>query len=84
MHSVYRPKFCITIILDFSWDDCNTQNKSETMVTQNFGRVNRVRYGLFESSECSGRDRSGDVEAFRSSEDRVMKRKEGSKSPFLL
>ena len=40
-----------------------------------------MHYGLCESSECSGRDRSGDVEAFRSSVDRVRKRKEvgGSK-----
>ena len=21
------PKFCITVVLDFSWDDCNTQEK---------------------------------------------------------
>ena len=54
---------------------------------QNFGGVNRVHYGLCESSVCSGRDRSGDVEVFRSSVDRVRKRKEGGgskKSPFLL
>ena len=30
------PKFCITIIFDFSWDDCNTQEKLATMVMQNF------------------------------------------------
>ena len=24
-HLVYPPKFCITMIFDFSWDDCNTQ-----------------------------------------------------------
>ena len=35
MHLVYRPKFCITIVFDFSWDDCNTQEKLETMVMQN-------------------------------------------------
>ena len=84
MHSVYPPKFCINIVLDFSWDDCITQEKSGTMAMHNFGGVNRVCYGLCESSECSGRDRSGDVESFRSSEDRVRKRKEGNKSPFLL
>ena len=32
MHPVYYPKFCITIVFDFSWDDCNTQGKLETMV----------------------------------------------------
>ena len=28
------PKICITILFDFSWDDCNTQEKLETMVMQ--------------------------------------------------
>ena len=31
------PKFYITIVLDFSLDDCNTLEKLETMVLQNFG-----------------------------------------------
>ena len=31
------PKFYITIVLDFSLDDCNTFEKLETMVLQNFG-----------------------------------------------
>ena len=29
---VYPQKFCITITYDFSWDDCITQEKLETMV----------------------------------------------------
>ena len=41
MHLVYFPKFCITIIFDFSWDDCNTQEKLETMVMQNFRGLTR-------------------------------------------
>ena len=41
MHLVYPPKFCITIVFDFSWNDCNTQEKLETMVMQNLG-VNKV------------------------------------------
>ena len=45
-----------------------------------FWEVNRVHYGLCESIEYSGRDRSGVVEAFRSSVDRVRKRKEGGGS----
>ena len=32
-----RPKFYKTIVLDFSLDDCNTLEKLETMVLQNFG-----------------------------------------------
>ena len=31
------PKFCISIVFDFSCEDCNTQEKLETMVMQNFG-----------------------------------------------
>ena len=27
MHLVYPPEFGITIVSDFSWDDCNTQEK---------------------------------------------------------
>ena len=44
MHLVYplppppHPKFCITIAFDFSaWNECNTQEKSETIIMQNFG-----------------------------------------------
>ena len=38
MHFVYLPKFCITIVFDFSSDDCNTPEKSETKAMQNLGR----------------------------------------------
>ena len=31
LHLVYLPKFCITIVFDFSWDDCNTPGEIETM-----------------------------------------------------
>ena len=51
MHLVYPPKLCITIVLDFSWDDRNTQEKLETMVMQNFGGVNKMHCGPCESSE---------------------------------
>ena len=37
MHFVYPPpatrqkkKNCVTFVFDFSWDDCNTQEKLET------------------------------------------------------
>ena len=36
MYLVYPPKFCITVVFDFSWDDSDTLEKLETMVTQNF------------------------------------------------
>ena len=34
---VYPPKFCITIVSNFSWVLQSPQEKSTTMVTQNFG-----------------------------------------------
>ena len=30
------PKFCIAIVFDFSWDDCDTQEKLDTMVYAKF------------------------------------------------
>ena len=59
MHLVYPPtalppKFCINIVLDFSWDNCYIQEKLETMVMQNLGgggAGNKKHYGLCESSE---------------------------------
>ena len=33
----YPPKFWKTIVFDFPRDDCNTQEKLETMVMQNLG-----------------------------------------------
>ena len=51
MHLIYSAKFCRTIVLDCSWDDCNTQEKLETMVVQNSGWVNKVHYGLCKNSK---------------------------------
>ena len=51
MYRVYPPKFCITIVLDFSWDDCNTLEKLETVIIQILGGINKVHYGLCERSE---------------------------------
>ena len=50
MKLVYQPEFCVTIVFDFSWDDCNTQEKLETVVMQNYG-VNKLHYGLCENGE---------------------------------
>ena len=41
-----KRKQCITIVFYLSWDDCNTQEKLETMVMQNL-EVNKMHYGLF-------------------------------------
>ena len=51
MHLVYPPKLCITIVFDFSWDDCNTLENLETLVMQNSEGENKVRHGLYESSD---------------------------------
>ena len=52
MHLVYPPKLCITIVLDFPWDDCYTQEKLEiTGYAKFWGAVNKVHYSLCESSE---------------------------------
>ena len=37
MHLICPPKFCISIVFNFSWDGCNTQEKWKTKVKQNFG-----------------------------------------------
>ena len=42
MHLVYTPKFGITIVSDFSWDDCNNQEELKTMVMQNLEVVNAL------------------------------------------
>ena len=45
------PKLCITIVFDFSWDDCNTLENLETLVMQNSEGENKVHHGLYESSD---------------------------------
>ena len=50
MHLVCSPKFCITVVLNFSWDRCNTQEKLKTKIMQSFlgerGRgANKMYYG---------------------------------------
>ena len=58
MHLIYpQPphKFCLTIVFDFSWDDCNTQKKLETMVVEKLGARggggNKMHCGLSENGE---------------------------------
>jgi len=52
MHLVYPPKFCKTIVFNFSWNNYNTQEKFETMVMQNL-RERKVPYGLCENGELN-------------------------------
>ena len=53
MQLVYLQNLCITIVFDFSWGDCNTQENLETMVTLFFGGGGgyEVRYGLGDNKE---------------------------------
>ena len=52
---VFPAKFCIAIVFDFSSNDCNTQEKLETTMMQNWGGggVNKVHYGLYENGELN-------------------------------
>ena len=45
MHLICPPKFCISIVFNFSWDGCNTQEIWKTKVMQNLGGANKVHYG---------------------------------------
>ena len=42
----------VTIVFDFSWDDCNIQKKLKAMVMQNLEAGSKVLYGLCENSGC--------------------------------
>ena len=50
-----HPKFCISVVFDFSWDDCSTLEKLETMVKQYIfflgGGGDNVHHGLCENGE---------------------------------
>ena len=53
---VFPAKFCIAIVFDFSSNDCNTQEKLETTMMQNWGGgggVNKVHFGLYENGELN-------------------------------
>ena len=50
MHLVYASKCCITIVFDFSCDDCNLLENLKTMVMQNSEGENKLHYVLSKSS----------------------------------
>ena len=50
IHLVSLPKFCISIVLSFSFDDCITHEKLKTKVMQNLG-ANKVYYGRCSTGE---------------------------------
>ena len=43
--------FGVNIVFNFSWDDCNTQEKLKAKVMQNFKRPNKVYYGRYAYGE---------------------------------
>ena len=49
MPLVYPPK----LVFAFSWNDCNTREKLETMVMQSSGGATRVHYGLRNNAKYS-------------------------------
>ena len=55
------PKFCITVVFDFSWDDCREiGNNGNNGLYAKFWRVNKMHYGLCENGEllvCKWRQR---------------------------
>ena len=44
MHLICPPKFCVSIVFNFSWDGCNTREKWKTKVMQCWW-ANKVHYG---------------------------------------
>ena len=51
MHFVYPKKCCISIVINLSWDDRESQEKLKTMLMQNVLGVNKVHYGQSGSGE---------------------------------
>ena len=56
LHLVCPPKFCISIVFSFSWDDCNAQGKWKTMVIQIFGGQKRCIMGNVEMANVCNAD----------------------------
>ena len=52
MNLVYTPKFCITIVFDFAWDDYNTQGKR--WLCKILGVKQGALWGVFHSTKISG------------------------------
>ena len=43
---IVAPKFCISIVVSFSWELKWPQEKLKTMLMQNFGVTNKEHYGM--------------------------------------
>ena len=42
----FTPKFCISIVFNFSWELTRPQERLKTMLLQNFGVTNKEHYGV--------------------------------------
>ena len=51
IHPGCPPKFCKTNVFELFWNDCNIQEKLETMFMQNLWRLSKVHYGLCKNGE---------------------------------
>ena len=49
IHLVCPPKFCITVVSNFSWVLQSSRGKSETMIIKIWAGVNKLHYGLREN-----------------------------------
>ena len=49
---VCPPKFCISIVFVFFWDHCKSQEKLETMLTQNLGEQTKSIVVLSRVAYC--------------------------------
>ena len=48
IHFVSPPKFCISIVFNFSWDIQSSQEKLKIMLMQNFGGLTKCIMGNVE------------------------------------
>ena len=51
MHLICPPKFCISIVFNFSRGDCNTQENEKQRLCKILGEANKVHYGRCASGE---------------------------------
>ena len=58
MQLICPPKFCITIVFNFSWDGCSTQEKWKTKIMQNFWGARKLHYGRCASAHRNYRVKS--------------------------
>ena len=52
-----HESFCVKIVFNFSWNDCNTQEKLKAKVTQNFRGQTRCIMGDVQMDNWSKRNK---------------------------